>query len=277
MIPKIIHQIAPANKKKWHPWWFKCQESWLNHFSEFKYKLWDDQDEINDFVLTNYPQFANLYNNFPVQIMKIDFARFCILHFFGGLYGDMDYFVYKNFYDQLNKQAGLLENLTDEYTTASVENALMYSTPKNIFFWECMRFSKTSYIHFKPVFKISNNKDWRDSESSFYVNNITGSGMISVVYEKLKNKHSLQLLSNILFNNRPGSYDSTFVGKHLHSSVWGNEYLNTACKYFFLNDKKNLVLCNGEKDINVSYTDINEFDFFYDYTKGNYLKPENLQ
>ena len=49
MIPKIIHQTAPADKSKWHPIWEICQNSWKENFPspEYSYKFWNDDDLYN--------------------------------------------------------------------------------------------------------------------------------------------------------------------------------------------------------------------------------------
>lgn len=278
IIPKIIHQIAPSDKTLWHPLWFKCQKSWLTHFPNFEYKLWNDKEDIDNFVLTKYPQFANLYNNFQVQIMKIDFARLCILDYYGGIYGDMDYFVYKNFYDQLNKDVGLVENLTEEYTSAIAENCLMYSTPNNAFMYSCMFYCKTCFLLYKNNFKKDNNNDWRAHDcNSHFVNNTTGSGMLSAAYRQLSDVLDIQLLPTQIFNNRPASYDPSFVGKHTHSSIWGNEYVNHIKNKIFIEKNGSFWLLTPLDDkFESEGIEPENFNFYVDYSNGQYLKTFNL-
>ena len=44
-IPKIIHQLAPADKSKWHPVWTICSESWKNVYpSNFQHIIWSDEN-----------------------------------------------------------------------------------------------------------------------------------------------------------------------------------------------------------------------------------------
>jgi hypothetical protein len=279
-VPKIIHQIAPSDKTKWHPFWFKCQQSWLDNFSGFEYRLWNDEDEINEFVLKNYSQYATLYNKFPVQIMKIDFARLCILHHYGGIYGDMDYFVYKNFYNDLNSESGMVENLTEEYTTAVAENCLMYSIPNSRFFYECLKYCKACFIHFRSTFKEVSNEDWRSVNNDFVVNNTTGSGMISAAYKQLNKGLNIQLLPGVTFNNRPASYDSSFIGKHVHSSIWGKQYIKHSKNKVLIRDSDGSmwsIYSPDDNNSNLKSFPAEEFDFYHDYTNGNYLKNDNLE
>lgn len=281
VVPKIIHQIAPKDKLKWHPLWFKCQESWFKNFHDFEYKIWNDEEDIDNLVCDYYPQYKNLYNLLPSHIMKIDFARLCILHKFGGIYGDMDYFVYKNFYHTLTADVGFVENTLLEYTSAEVENCLMYSKPGNQFLIELMKYSKACFLHFRNDFlKIDNNL--RSDKNSKIINNTTGSGMVSEAVKQLKNYFNIQQLSCEVFNNRPMSYDQSFCGKHIHSSIWGKEFDGNMFDAFvivrgmaFLENSK-ISSENKLKEKDHQFLPFEDFNFFKDYTNGIYLKNNNL-
>lgn len=284
-VPKIIHQIAPADENKWHPLWKKCQESWRTYFSDFEYKLWNDRDDIDELVYNHYPEFTNLYNSFPVHIMRIDFARLCILHKHGGIYGDMDYFVYKNFYDQLTLPIGFIENLTEEYTSARYENSLLYSVAGHNLLYGLIKYCKACHIHFRNEFE-KDGKFWRSTKNDAIVNNTTGSGMLSEMLKLLTPGKDFQGLDGISFNNRPASYDESFIGKHVHSSVWGNEYCKNDLDSFLIKNGA-MYSCN-QADIVQKYSQelnaklfqvvkLDEFDFFTDYTSGHFLRHDNLE
>ena len=99
MIPKIIHQLGPSDKSRWHPVWLRCYGSWQEqHSSDYTIKLWSDE-EADDIVKTSYSEYLDVYKAFPFNICRIDFVRFCILHKFGGLYADLDYYCYFNFFN----------------------------------------------------------------------------------------------------------------------------------------------------------------------------------
>ena len=108
MIPKIIHQTAYANKDEWHPIWKHCQQSTLKHFKNFEYKFWDD-DSLDNFVKEKYPQIYEEYKNFKCHIFQLDCVRYLLLHYYGGIYIDMDVYCYDNFYDELKKHYSLDE------------------------------------------------------------------------------------------------------------------------------------------------------------------------
>jgi mannosyltransferase OCH1-like enzyme len=245
--------------------------------------LWSDQEDMDNLVRQHYPRYWNLYQAFPVHIMRIDFARLCILHKFGGIYADMDIYCYKNFEHLLVKEVYFLENLIWEYTTAEWENSLMASVPNHRFLEELMRYTQTCFIHHRNMFK-KQNDSWRNPENDKIINNTTGSGMISEAVKHYSKYFDIGVFECKLFNNRPMSYDEKFYTKHMHTSIWGNEYTK--------NNLNRLLLLNGSayatsemtQEMYDSLVDkeyqiiMNEdFDFYKDYTDGVYLKDDNLE
>ena len=142
MIPKIIHQTGPE-EQKWHPIWKECSESWKSTFPDFQYMYWTD-DDIRNLVKEEYSEFLELYDEFPHHIMRVDFARFCILHSRGGIYADLDIYCYKNFYDLLKRNLYIVESWGD--WGEKVQNSLMISTPNQEFWEKCMFFSGIKFL-----------------------------------------------------------------------------------------------------------------------------------
>ena len=142
MIPKIIHQTGPE-EQKWHPIWKECSESWKSTFPDFQYMYWTD-DDLRNLVKEQYSEFLELYDGFPHHIMRIDFARFCILHSYGGIYVDLDIYCYKNFYDLLKRNLYIVESWGD--WGEKVQNSLMISTPNQEFWEKCMFFSGVKFL-----------------------------------------------------------------------------------------------------------------------------------
>ena len=283
MISKKIHHIAPEDKNTWHPFWHKCYDSWKKQFPDYKFILWNDKNDIDNFIKTNYKEHWNLYSAFPFHIMRIDFARLCILHKHGGIYADMDVFCYKNFQHILTKEAYFLENLTHEYTSAYVENSLMASVPNNRLLEEILRYIKACFINFKNSFQTK--LDVRSEINANLINNTTGSGMLEVAFNHYKKYFDIDVFSCEIFNNRPSSYSEKFYTKHVHTSVWGNEYnknklpnimLLDGCMYN-IDTIDNNILKNLKQDFKDVLILPNEsFDFFKDYTNGVYLNDKNL-
>lgn len=135
MIPKIIHQTAPNDENEWSPIWKECQSSWKEHFSDFEYILWSDED-LRNLIENDYPHLLGYYDSFQYKIVQNDFARFCILHKYGGIYADMDIYCYKNFYEILNEKEIYIIESWQEWNE-KVQNSLMISVPHKNFWIRC--------------------------------------------------------------------------------------------------------------------------------------------
>lgn len=262
MIPKILHQTAPEDESTWHPLWKKCQASWLENFSDFEYKLWND-DEIDNLIQNEYPEFWDVYQEFPVHIMKIDFVRFAFMHKFGGIYADMDYYCYQNFYNDLTDTGYIVEN---PYGNDPFENSLMASEPGNIFFYKCMEESQKRFIFTKKKYdtwihacsEISSDPYFFKHRRPILVFYITGTNLISDVYRE--NENIISTLPGYLYNNLDYSYDPMYKTKHAHSGLWG---------------KENIEAISGVKDYYKYLRDIvylEDYDFYFDYSNGQYIK-----
>ena len=133
MIPKIVHHIAPKNKSDWHKVWHTCFETQTNVFSDCEHMMWDNE-EIQE-LIAEYPQYENLYNWFPDNISRYDLARYLILHKYGGIYIDMDFFIFKNFYNNLKPTVNIVESPCSFLVSfqETEQNSLMASPPQEPF------------------------------------------------------------------------------------------------------------------------------------------------
>ena len=141
-IPKIIHQTAPANKEKWHPIWVEYQKTWHTYFPspEYEYKMWND-DDLENLIKNDFPDFYSIYKNYNKNIKRIDIARYFILYKYGGIYADMDYKCFKNFYDLLPKDK--ISITESPYPNNEfIQNALMASPAKHPFWLKVIEESK---------------------------------------------------------------------------------------------------------------------------------------
>jgi mannosyltransferase OCH1-like enzyme len=264
-IPKIIHQTGPEDRSKWHPLWFRCQKSWHENFPDFEYRFWNDSD-IDNLIHDYYPQYWKMYSNFPAHIMKIDFARFAIMHYHGGIYADLDYFCYQNFYEELTESAYVVEN---PYGNDPIENSLMCSEKGAEFFVKCMDLSHDRYQYTKTtnpemlenVSVISKDKAFGLILRPYIVFFITGTQLISSAYRKYSDLAST--LPGILYNNNDASYDPSYRTKHIHTGLWGRENIEIIDE-----------LQNSYE--NLRNIPIDQFDFYYDYSNGKYMKQPYL-
>lgn len=91
LIPTKIHQIwwqgfekVPVKYKRYLDTWVK------NHRPpKWEFIYWNKKN-FENIILRQYPQYLHIYNNLPLMIQKIDFAKYLILFHEGGIYVDVD-------------------------------------------------------------------------------------------------------------------------------------------------------------------------------------------
>jgi mannosyltransferase OCH1-like enzyme len=131
-VPKLIHQQWKTEMvpKKFMKWKIK----WLEYFPEPEYQhmLWTDE-KGRALIVEHYPWFLSVYDGYEHNINRADAARYFILHYYGGIYADLDYEPTTNFYEYLpQNQVGMVES--PYYWNEKTQNCLM-SSPKNDPFW----------------------------------------------------------------------------------------------------------------------------------------------
>lgn len=262
-IPTIIHQTAPQDQLKWHPLWFKCQESWKKNFPDFEYRFWNDND-IDDLVKKKFPQHWKMYQDFPIHILKIDFIRLCLMYEYGGIYCDMDYYCYQNFYDELVEDVYLVEN---PFGNDPIENSLMCSVPAHPFWLQCMELTRERYYYIKNKFP-QRLKDLKIISSDArhglkfrpqIVFSVTGTNHLSSCFRMTK--YNVATLQGRYYNNIDTSYHSSFKAKHIHTGIWGEESI----KIYLEDEKFQKTLRN---------IPLEEYDFYFDYSGGRFLTTE---
>jgi len=271
-IPKIIHQIAPSEKSRWHPIWNRCHPSWNRHFPDFEHKLWNDVDDINHFVQEYYPQYYDIFMEFPAHIMRVDFVRFCLLHHFGGIYADMDMYCYRNFYDELTHPLHIIEA---PYGDEFLESSLMISKPGHEFWKDCMKLSREVFYSTIKKYNIKipfNN----DRATQYLLVSACGPNLICRVWRHwIKTKpEQLQTLPGVIYNNHGMSYHPEYRSKHMMTGLWGKESvdhieqctdplktLEQTLDSGYINEVKKYARLNGVNSVD-------DFDFYHDYTDG---------
>ena len=257
MVPKIIHRLAPA-KEKWHSLWKMCEESWKKHFpeDEYEYRYYDD-DDADKYIADNFPQYLNFYNQLPFHIIKLDFIRFCLLFKEGGIYADLDYFVYKNFYDYLNngfvagdgRECWVLESYFNlqEFKDETVQNSLMISSPWQSFWHRCIEDCFELYWTYKGEYDPTNVDN---PKSNKMVKDIAGPGFLSKCVEEYP--RLVRRLNREFFNPHYVSYNTHLFGKHLMTGQWGEEM------HKYAEEKYKLAL---EETPGLSFDDFMERDY----------------
>lgn len=138
----IIHQvwfdnIIPSKTKtrKTFESLKKYRDSWLLKNPNWTYICWN-KDKCKDLIKYHYPQHKDMYDRYPYPIQRCDAVRYFILHRYGGLYADMDYYCNRP-WDEVLKEYPyglyLVETPNKLYNNLHVSNSLMYSKPNHVF------------------------------------------------------------------------------------------------------------------------------------------------
>jgi flavodoxin len=238
-VPKIIHQIAPKDKSKWHPLWERCYNSWRKQFPDFTFMLWNDEEDIDNLIKFNYPEYFDIYKRFPFRMMNIDMAKNAIVHTNGGIFCDMDQFCYENFWDMIVKDACLLEDagnyedLVFPTGDTEIENSILISAPGHPLFKKILDSIIEKFLYCEEI-------GWTDQNLKFsimqtskiknatynarLVEEVTGSYLIAGVYNDMINKSSVQILSKENFTNIYSfKFEKSFKTIHIYTKYWGQE------------------------------------------------------
>jgi mannosyltransferase OCH1-like enzyme len=266
-IPKIIHHIAPADRSRWHPIWEKCYPSWHQHFSNYEFMMWNDEQDIDNLVRDHYPQCWKLYQDFPVHINRLDFVRFCILHKFGGIYADMDMFCYSNFEHEITHAIMIVEA---PYGDEFLESSLMISEPNHPFWIDCMEMSSQQYytqVKHRNIKVPFNN----DRATQHILTTVAGPNLLCRVWRKWHKSDQVKTLSGVIYNNHGMSYHPEYRTKHLMTGMWGKESVQEIIKHSDKDVRSTLsesYIKEMQKYVDLTGVSIDTFDFYKDYTNG---------
>ncbi|KAJ4153589.1 hypothetical protein LMH87_010072 [Akanthomyces muscarius] len=86
-IPRILHQTTPNDTIP--DKWVESQRSCKEVYKDYEYMLWTDKG-AEDFLAKEYSWFVDSWNNYAFPIQRADAIRYFVLHFYGGIYLDMD-------------------------------------------------------------------------------------------------------------------------------------------------------------------------------------------
>jgi inositol phosphorylceramide mannosyltransferase catalytic subunit len=86
-VPKVVHQTwkSTTPPSPYREWRQECID--LN--PDWEFKIWTDDDN-RELVRLHYPSLLSTYDNYDVNIKRIDSARYMMLHRYGGVYMDLD-------------------------------------------------------------------------------------------------------------------------------------------------------------------------------------------
>lgn len=109
MIPKIIHQTW---KTKQLPDIFNYMyEHNVTCNNDFVFYLWTDDnsgENIDTFLKEKYPEIYKVFSNINLGVQKSDLARLAIMHYYGGIYIDLDILLLKSLNNLLDYNSDIL-------------------------------------------------------------------------------------------------------------------------------------------------------------------------
>ena len=162
--------------------------------------MWNDED-LDNFMKIEFPQYYEIYKNYDKNIKRIDIARYFILYKYGGIYADMDYICFKNFYNLIpQNKVSISESPYPE--NEYIQNALMIS-PKNHPFW-------------LKVIKKSQEKERIKSDIIIYS---TGPVLLSDTY--FENIDDVNVLDQDIYNPHISLPDNDkMICRHYGTKLW---------------------------------------------------------
>jgi hypothetical protein len=95
-IPRVVHQVwisTKARKKGVAPTMppknLRSSRSWSTLMPSFEHRLWGNED-VRSLIGAHVPWLLPVYDSYPLDIMRVDAARYVIMSVHGGWYTDSD-------------------------------------------------------------------------------------------------------------------------------------------------------------------------------------------
>lgn len=251
MIPKIIHQTWITNKLP--DILDNIYNYNININNDFEYKLWTDDNtgiNIEDFIKINYPDLYKIYSKIQLGVQKSDLARIAIMHYYGGIYIDLDILLLKSLNDLLDynsnklyfafepsEQTKYLWNI-DNY----ICNAFFACSPKNELMEQMLNAAIQIYSQFGDI--IFNKFNVFGSDIfKFVIATTKKQNLYEIIDTKkiypindIKLEH-LEIIYNDLQKLKYGNYDNSYMVHYwIHSNFEAKSILYT----FIYNIDKNI-------------------------------------
>jgi mannosyltransferase OCH1-like enzyme len=224
---RIIHQIwfgTIPNKREAKKAYQKMKlyrDSWIKHNPTWCRFEWNKQNCI--FLIKKYySEHLDLFLKYSFEIQRCDFARYIILHRYGGWYVDMDYYCNKPLDEAMKEYTNdiyFVQSPNSSFLQEDdhISNSLMYSIP-NHSYWRrvCIDLEKAKDV---PYFYTKHLK----------VMFTTGPGILNRIYTINKYKYKVKSLPWKLFHPYGIKDDKLFLKNdtkvyaiHIGKGSWEN-------------------------------------------------------
>jgi mannosyltransferase OCH1-like enzyme len=260
-IPKIIHQIWFQGQKFIPEHLLSYQNSWKEKNPNYKYMFWDEKSIEDVIKKLNIDWVKRTYDFFPLMIQKIDFAKYIILYYAGGIYIDMD-MKCLNALDSLlelqflKDKKVILCNLTYDFiqrigfllTGTSninnvVNNGVIICEPRHEIILNTMKYGYENKDNF-----------FKNKINFLYIFYSTGplalsTGLINYTNKNKNKLNEIELLDQVYFEacdigevkNNTCKIPENAIGIHYYEGSWVSENEKVFIKiYFFI--KQNIIL-----------------------------------
>lgn len=224
MIEKHIHQIwiqGIKHLKGYNKTFFKYSKNIKETFEDCEYTLWDD-DMITNEMEEDNPKLYEIYKSTRQYAAKSDIARYYILNKYGGIYIDMDYEAFENFYwlfagdinfavvmpSKVSGQKQLFNTYVN--STYGINNCVIGS-------------SKNSIILEYIINKINKNANKNKIQNWKWIMTITGPTALENAVLKFKDKETIRFLpSSILepIHYMDGTYNVECKNKQMCKDIF---------------------------------------------------------
>lgn len=260
-IPKIIHQIWFQGEKFIPEHLVNYQKSWKEKNQDYQYMFWD-RNYINDLIKqVNVNWITETYNNFPLMIQKIDFAKYIILYYIGGIYVDMDMKCIKSLNNlielpNIKTKKIVVSNLTYDFIQRVifllsgnfnvknlVNNGVIMCEPKHEIILNTMKYGYQNKDNF-----------FKNKSNFLYIFYSTGPLALSnaLIDYTNQNKYSLseiEILDQSYFEgcdlgevkNGTCKIPENAIGVHYYEASWNSNAENNLVKYYYF-IKDNIIL-----------------------------------
>lgn len=252
-IPKHIHQIWFQGEEKIPKHLLEYHNSWKTTCNDYRITVWDEKS-IKE-LLNNVPAWIqDTYNSYEKMIQKIDFAKYVILYYHGGIYIDMDVKCLKS----LNDTPGIATSkvifskmpyntcqkllfvlLGQDFKDDILNNGIIFAEPRNDILLQTL---KEACKNKHSVFKHVNNM--------LHVFLTTGPVCLTNAYAKQKNRQGVTILDNTYFEacdindvHKECKLPVNAIGLHVYEGSWVSESENIAVNtYFYMYENMNVIL-----------------------------------
>lgn len=189
-VPKIIHQIWYQGEEHVPQNYNFYASTWKHYNKDYEYLLWDHED-IEHLISKIFPQYFVFYSSLPEMIQKIDFAKYCIMYAYGGIYIDMDCECLKPIDDLFIKSrkklfvvslnVDIFEQVASNYYNTLYNNGWFASSQKNVLWKMVMK-----HIVKQPI-----QRQWYETNIG-YIFRTTGPKAFSEIVNNFSGKEVLE-------------------------------------------------------------------------------------